>query len=74
MRLKTIPLSKISAKTGIEYLRFHPNIKMSECQTVRVRHPVSPVPDWKKLTMPLLRRYRIKVIQSGIFYSGTGLG
>ncbi len=38
---------------------------MPECRTVR--HPVSPVPDWKKLTMPEQVRYRTKLTQSGIF-------
>jgi hypothetical protein len=36
---------------------------MSEYRTFR--HPVSPVPDWKKLTMPEPVRYRNKVMQSG---------
>jgi hypothetical protein len=36
-----------------------------ECRTIR--HPVSPVPDWKKLTMPEPGRYRNKATQSGIF-------
>ncbi len=40
-------------------------IEMPECWTVR--HPVSPVPDWKKLTMPEQVRYRTKLTQSGIF-------
>jgi hypothetical protein len=40
-------------------------IEMPECRTVR--HPVSPVPDWKKLTMSEQVRYRIKVTHSGIF-------
>jgi hypothetical protein len=40
-------------------------IEMPECRTVR--HPVSPVPDWKKLTMPKPVRYRTKLMQSGIF-------
>ncbi len=40
-------------------------IEMPECRTVR--HPVSPVPDWKKLTMPKPVRYRNKLMQSGIF-------
>jgi hypothetical protein len=39
-------------------------IEMPECRTVR--HPVSPVPDWKKLTMPEQVRYRTKFTQSGI--------
>jgi hypothetical protein len=38
---------------------------MPECRTVR--HPVSPVPDWKKLTMPKHVRKRTKLTQSGIF-------
>ncbi len=41
------------------------NFKMLECQTVR--HPVSPVPDWKKLTMTEQVRYWTKLTQSGIF-------
>ncbi len=40
-------------------------IEMPECRTVR--HSVSPVPDWKKLTMPKTVRYRTKLTQSGIF-------
>jgi hypothetical protein len=40
-------------------------IEMPECQTVR--HPVSLVPDWKKLTMLKPVRYRTKLTQSGIF-------
>jgi hypothetical protein len=40
-------------------------IEMPECRTVR--HPVSPVPDGKKLTMPKQDRYRTKLTQSGIF-------
>jgi hypothetical protein len=40
-------------------------IEMPECRTVR--HPVSPVPDCKKLTMPEQVRYRNKLTQSGIF-------
>jgi hypothetical protein len=40
-------------------------IEMPECWTVR--HPVSPVPDWKKLTIPEQVRYRTKLTQSGIF-------
>ncbi len=39
--------------------------EMLECQTVR--HPVSPVPDWKKLAMPEQVRYQTKLTQSGIF-------
>jgi hypothetical protein len=39
-------------------------IEMLECQTVR--NPVSPVPHWKKLTMPEQVRYRTKLTQSGI--------
>jgi hypothetical protein len=46
------------------------NFKMLECRTVR--HPVSPVPESKKLTVPEPVRYRTKLMQSGIFYSGTG--
>jgi hypothetical protein len=38
---------------------------LPECRTVP--HPVSPVPDWKKLTMQELVRYRNKTTQSGIF-------
>ncbi len=41
------------------------HVEMPECRTVR--HPVSLVPDWKKLTMPEQVRYRTKVTQSGIF-------
>jgi hypothetical protein len=41
------------------------HIEMPECRTVR--HPVSPVPDWKKLTIPEQVRYRTKLTQSGIF-------
>ncbi len=40
-------------------------IEMPECRTVR--HLVSPVPDWKKLTMLEQVRYRTKLTQSGIF-------
>ncbi len=40
-------------------------IEMPECRTVR--HPVSPVLDWEKLTMPKPFRYRTKLTQSGIF-------
>jgi hypothetical protein len=40
-------------------------IEMPECRTVQ--HPVSAVPDWKKLTMPEQVRYRTKLTQSGIF-------
>jgi hypothetical protein len=40
-------------------------IEMPECRTVQ--HPVSPVPDWKKLTMPKPVRYRTKLMQSSIF-------
>jgi hypothetical protein len=39
--------------------------KLPEYRTVR--HPFSPVPDWKKLTMPEPDRYRNKTTQSGIF-------
>ncbi len=39
--------------------------EMLECRTVR--HPVSPIPDWKKLTMPKPVRYWTKLTQSGIF-------
>ncbi len=38
---------------------------MPECRTVR--HLISPVPDWKKLTMPGLVWYRTKPRQSGFF-------
>ncbi len=38
---------------------------LEKCRTVQ--HPVSPVPDWKKLTMPKQVRYRTKLMQSGIF-------
>jgi hypothetical protein len=40
-------------------------IEMPECWTFW--HPVSPVPDWKKLTMPEQVRYGTKLAQSGIF-------
>jgi hypothetical protein len=40
-------------------------IEMPECRTVQ--HPVSPVSDWKKLTMSKPVRYRTKLTQSGIF-------
>jgi hypothetical protein len=40
-------------------------IEKPECRTVR--HPVSPVPDLKKITMPKPVRYRTKLTQSGIF-------
>jgi hypothetical protein len=40
-------------------------IEMPKCQTVR--HPVSPEPDWKKLTMAEQVWYRTKLTQSGIF-------
>ncbi len=40
-------------------------IEIPECRTVR--HPVSPVPDWKKLLMSEQVRYRTKLTQSGIF-------
>ncbi len=43
----------------------HVHVEMPECQTVR--HPVSSVLDWKKLTMPEQVRYRTKLNQSGIF-------
>ncbi len=39
--------------------------EMPECRTVR--HPVSPVQDWKKLMMPEHLRYRTKLTQPGIF-------
>ncbi len=45
--------------------------KKPECRTFR--YPISPVPEWKKLTMPEVVRYRTKPTQSGIFWSGTGL-
>jgi hypothetical protein len=32
-----------------------------------VWHPISPVPEWKKLTMPGLIRYWTKLTQSSIF-------
>ncbi len=41
------------------------NVEISECRTVQ--HPVSPVPDWKKLTMPEQVRYRTTKTQSVIF-------
>ncbi len=47
------------------YVNIHVHIEMPECRTVR--HPVSPVPDWKKLTMPEQVQYRTKLTQSGIF-------
>jgi hypothetical protein len=40
-------------------------VEMPECRNVW--HPISPVPDWKKLTIPKQVRYRTKVTQSGIF-------
>ncbi len=40
-------------------------MEMPEFRTVR--HLVSPVSDWKKLTMPEQVRYRTKLTQSGIF-------
>ncbi len=40
-------------------------IEMPECRTVR--HQVSPVPDWKKLTIPEQVRYQTNLTQSGIF-------
>ncbi len=40
-------------------------VEMPECRTVR--HPVSPVPDWNKLTMPEKVRYQTKLSQSGLF-------
>ncbi len=40
-------------------------VEMSECRTVQ--HPVSPVPDRKKLTMPEQVRYRTKKTHSDIF-------
>ncbi len=52
-------------------LVFYENLELgfkfqnAECRTVR--HPVSLVPDWKKLTMPEQVRYRTKLTQSGIF-------
>ncbi len=39
--------------------------KMPERQTVR--HPDSPVPEWKKLALPELVRCQTKLMQSGIF-------
>ncbi len=39
--------------------------EMPECRTVW--HPVSPVRDWKKLTIPEQVRYRTKLTQFGIF-------
>jgi hypothetical protein len=38
---------------------------MPEYRTVQ--HPVSPVPDGKKLTMPEQVQYRTKLTQTGIF-------
>jgi hypothetical protein len=40
-------------------------IEMPKCRTVR--HPVSLVPDWKKLTMLKPVQYRTKLTQSSIF-------
>ncbi len=40
-------------------------VLMPECRTVR--HPNSPVPDWKKLTMLEQVRYRTQLTQSSIF-------
>jgi hypothetical protein len=40
-------------------------IEMPECRTVR--HPVSPVSDWKKLTIPEQVLYRTNLTQSDIF-------
>ncbi len=45
-------------------IHVHTYIEMPECRTVR--HPVSPVPDWKKLTMLEQVRYQTKLTQSGI--------
>jgi hypothetical protein len=42
-----------------------PKFWLPECRIIR--HEDNPVPDWKKLTMPELFRYRIKETQSGIF-------
>jgi hypothetical protein len=39
-------------------------VRVYKCRTVR--HPISPVPEWKKLTMPGPIRYRTKPAQSGI--------
>jgi hypothetical protein len=39
-------------------------VEMPECRTVR--HPVSLVPDWKKLTMPEQVRYRTKIWDAGM--------
>jgi hypothetical protein len=51
---------------------------INKCRTVR--HPVSPVLEWNKLTMPEQVRYRAKPTQSGIFWvryrnkiMGTGM-
>jgi hypothetical protein len=41
------------------------NFKMPECRTVR--HPVNPVPELKKLTVPEPVWYRTKLMHSGIF-------
>jgi hypothetical protein len=49
-------------------------VEMPECRTLR--HPVSPVPDQKKLTMPKQVWYRTKKTQSGIFlvqYQDAGM-
>jgi hypothetical protein len=43
----------------------NPKFCLPECRIIR--HQDSPVPDWKKLTMPELFRYRNKEMQSGIF-------
>ncbi len=49
-----------------ENLSYGLRFKMPDCQTVR--YPVSPVPEWKKLTVPEPVRYRSKLMQSGIFF------
>jgi hypothetical protein len=39
-------------------------VEMPQCRTIL--HPVSPVPDQKKLTVPEQVRYQTKLTQSGI--------
>ncbi len=55
-------MSMLHANVNVHW---HMYIEMPECRTVR--HPVSPVPDWKKLTMPKPVRYRTKLTESSIF-------
>jgi hypothetical protein len=47
-------------------MSMHIYVEMPEYRTVW--HPVSPVPDWKKLMMPEQVRYQTKLTQSGIFW------